>query len=84
MVQTAIIKLHGGDIRELLRSPEMKELMGRYAQKIQEAAGGAPDFEVEYSMTDRWGASVVTATWRGKAAEANSRALTRAIDAGRD
>jgi hypothetical protein len=55
--------------------------LDRRAARIAAAAG--PGFEATSQPSRRARASVITATAEARAAEATSRALTRAIDAGR-
>jgi hypothetical protein len=82
-VGVPIIKLNESAIRRILNSAAVRRDMVDRAERMAEAAGGAPDFEVLEGTTDRAIAVVITATTEGRRAEAESRALTRAIDAGR-
>lgn len=78
------IELNEAGIRELLRSQGVRDELLRRAQRIAEAAGGAPDYEADSSLTHhRARATVWTATPEAMRAEATDRALTRAFDAGR-
>ena len=78
------VKLNRAAVQQLLKSPAVLADLERRAQRIAAAAGGAPDFEVDARIgASRARASVRTATHKGRRAEATSRALTRAIDAGR-
>lgn len=69
-------------VRELLRGPEVQAELRQRAQRIAAAAG--PGHEVQMWVgRNRARATVRTATWQARHAEATTRALTRAIDAGR-
>lgn len=76
------IELNRAGVRTLLRSPELQADLSARAHRIANAAG--PGFEVETSTSaTRTHAVVRTATFAARHAEATSRALTRALDAGR-
>lgn len=76
------IEVSGFD--EFRRSQAVNDALVAAGQRIAEAAGGAPDFEVEQRMSkSRARVLVRTATPDGMRAEATDRALTRALDAGR-
>lgn len=77
------VEVHKEAVSALLRGPEVRRDVEARAHRIAAAAGGAPDFEVVTGTTDRAHASAVTASTKGRRAEAENRALTRAIDAGR-
>jgi hypothetical protein len=78
------VQMNSEGARTILRSEAVRKELERRAQRIAEAAGGDPDFEVESQIGDnRARASVRTATQEGREAEATDRALTRALDAGR-
>lgn len=77
-------KLNEAGVRKLLNSNAVRNEMIRRAQRMQEAAGGSPDFKVMTGTSDRAIAVVITGTHKGRELEAEDRALTRAIDAGRD
>jgi hypothetical protein len=78
------VKLNSAGIREVLQSAEMEADLRRRAKAIAQAAGGEPDFVGDAEVVgDRVMGFVVTATDEGKRAEAETRALTRALDAGR-
>lgn len=78
------IKINSDAVRALLQSAEVASELERRGNAIVEAAGGAPDFEVQSTKNrDRAVAFVRTASSKGKKAEAEDRVLTRAIDAGR-
>jgi hypothetical protein len=84
MAKKVRIKLNSAGARDLLRSPEIAADIDDRTRRIAEAAGGSPDFEASVVVgTNRVHGSVNTATQAGREAEANDRALTRAIDAGR-
>jgi hypothetical protein len=84
MAKITKIKFNSAAYRQLMSSPEaVADLQGR-ADRIAAAAGGQPDFEAEASVgRDRAHAFVRTATQEGRRREAEDRALSRAIDAGR-
>jgi hypothetical protein len=77
-------KWHMAGYREIRSAPKTQaEVRGR-AERIASAAG--PGMEVDSQITGGRGrarASVRTATTEARRAEANDRALTRALDAGR-
>jgi hypothetical protein len=76
------VKLNQAGVRKLLQSHEVQADLGRRARAIARSAG--PGMEVDESVgANRARASVVTATFEARRAEATSRKLTRAIDAGR-
>jgi hypothetical protein len=78
------IALNPRGVRALLQSPEITEDLERRGEAIATAAGGAPDFEVRADRNrDRTVVFVTAATFDGRNAESEDRALTRAIDAGR-
>lgn len=65
-------------------SVEVRTLLAGAGHRIAEAAGGEGDFSVLVTQNkSRARVIVATATEKAKRAEAKSRALTRAIDAGR-
>lgn len=75
------IELNKKGVRELLNSREVKREMRRRAQNIAREAG--PGFEVEDDVSkDRVRSTVVSRTQQARRAEAENRALTRAIRAG--
>ena len=70
--------------RAILKNPKVLANLEERGQRIADAAGGAPDFEVEGEVrSGRAHVSVRTATQEGRRAEAEDRALSRALDAGR-
>lgn len=76
------IKLTRNGPRELRRLPAVEADLRRRAERIAAAAG--PGMEVSSDRgVNRARASVVTATFAAMRREATSRALSRAIDAGR-
>lgn len=76
------IKLNRKGVRELLRGPEVHRELRSMARAIAGAAG--PGMEVDSEVgRNRARASVITGTQDARRAEATTRALTRAIDAGR-
>lgn len=88
MVQVRI-KLNSDGIRALLQGEEVQGDLQRRVDAITDAAGGEPDFEGEVEVVQgssklgRAMGYVRTASTEGRRAEAENRALTRAIDAGR-
>lgn len=69
-------------VRDLLRSPEVLADLEQRAERIAAAAG--PGMEVDADVgTNRARAVVITATPEAMLAEADTRALTRSVDAGR-
>jgi hypothetical protein len=76
------LRFKPGAIRQLLTDPATVAAVAGIARKIAAAAGpGMVALPAE--RTPRARAAVVTATYEAMRAEATSRALTRAIDAGR-
>lgn len=83
-VKSFRLKVNSDGVKALLLSQEVAADLARRGNAIAEAAGGSPDFEVVNTRNrDRSVTFVKTATIAGKKAEAEDRALTRAIDAGR-
>lgn len=77
------IKLNHDAIAEFLRSDDVRLELERRAQAIANAAGGE-GFEVESRVgAKRVRTSVRTATLEARMAEAEERALTSALEAGR-
>ena len=76
-----IVLKHKG-MRQLLRSPEVLADLKRRAESIAAAAGSGMEVSAMVGR-NRARSSVITATSEARNAEATSRALTRAIDAGR-
>ena len=78
------VKINSAGARAILRSAKVQADLERRGRAIAAAAGGGDDFEVETRVgANRVRTSVRTATHEGRKAEAEDRALTRAIDAGR-
>lgn len=78
------ISINKAGARALLKSPAVQADLRARAERIANAAGGEPDFEVDVRTgSSRARASVRTATAAGRRAEATTRALSRAVDAGR-
>lgn len=76
------LRIKPGAIRQLLTDPATVAAVTQIAHRIASAAG--PGMEVKPAeRTPRARAAVVTATYQAMRAEATSRALTRAIGAGR-
>jgi len=76
------IVLNRKGMRQLLRSPEVLADLERRAERIAARAGDGMEPSAMVGK-NRARASVITATHSARRAEATSRALTRAIDAGR-
>lgn len=76
------IKLNSAGIRKLLRSDDVRHDLERRAEAIAAAAGKGMEADSQ-TGTNRASATVWTDTPGAMSAEARSRALTRAIDAGR-
>lgn len=78
------VKMNDSGVRAILTGPGVQADLLRRANAIKTAAGGDPDFTAGVEISGlRARAHVLTATPRGKRAEAEERALTRAVDAGR-
>lgn len=76
------IVLNRKGVKALLRSPEVLADLKQRAERIAAAAGSGMEVSAMVGQ-NRARASVITATRSARRAEATSRALTRAIDAGR-
>ena len=83
MASRVRIVLNRRGMRELLRSPEVLAELERRAKQIAAAAGDGMEPSAMVGK-NRARASVITATHSARRAEAVTRALTRAIDAGRN
>lgn len=84
MSRNVKVVLNPGAVPELLKSPEILADLERRALNIANAAGGAPDYEIDSSIgRTRARAMVWTATPEARYEEASRRTLTRAVDAGR-
>lgn len=77
------IELDQDGIKAFLRSAEVAADIQRRCDAIAAAAGEGMQAEV-YQGRDRVRGRVWTGTYAAKRAEANDRALTRALDAGRE
>lgn len=76
------VRLNRKGVRELLQSREVLSDLERRANAIAAAAGEGMEVDSEIGR-NRARASVRTATREAVLAEAQQRALTRALDAGR-
>jgi phosphosulfolactate synthase (CoM biosynthesis protein A) len=76
------IKLDRKAMRDLLRSPELLADVEERARRIAQTAGDGHGVRSEVGR-NRVRAAVVTESFEAARAEARSRNLTRAIDAGR-
>ena len=82
MARNVTVRLNSAGVKALLRSPEVLADLEERARRIARAAG--PGFESEGQIgQSRARAAVWTDTFEAMHAEATSRVLTRAIDAGR-
>ena len=79
------VDVRRGAILELLTSQEVADDLTARGERIAERASSDPaDFEVVTKLTRiRARVSVVTASWAARRAEARSRVLSSAFDAGR-
>lgn len=77
------IDLKPGALGELLKSEEVRADLDRRAQQIAAAAGPGHRVESEVGR-NRARAAVITDTFEARFAEATSRNLSAAVDAGRD
>lgn len=84
MAMNVRIELDSRGIEQLLRSPEVEADLRRRAQNIARAAGDGMHFATAQGRKDRVSAQVWTGTVKARRAEAEDRALTRALDAGRE
>lgn len=76
------LKLNNAGVRALLASAEISSDLENRGNRIAQAAGDGVEVEVTKNR-DRTVVFVTTETTDAKKAEAEDRALTRAIDAGR-
>jgi hypothetical protein len=88
VVKSVRVKLNPKGVAALLKSQGVQADVERRTNRIAAAAGGEPDFEARTQVGPAWPLNrpigfVTTATAAGRRAEAENRALTRAIDAGR-
>lgn len=78
------VSLNSPALRAVMQSAAMQSDLVARGERIAAAAGGSGDFEVDATTNrDRAVVFVRTATSEGRAAEAEKRALSRAIQAGR-
>ena len=82
MARDVKVKLNSSGVRELLRSPGVLADLEARAKRIAAAAGGGMVVESAVGA-NRARAVVITGTREAMEAEARTRALTRAVDAGR-
>jgi hypothetical protein len=89
---TVVLELVHGGIESILKSDEVRYLLVGKAQavasdaQVAAAAGGMPDAEFDVTSLvgkSRARASVVTANYEARRAEAVDRVLTRSVDAAR-
>jgi len=82
---TVRVKIISKGAREILRSAKVQAELERRGKAIADAAGGEPDYEVETRVgANRVRTSVRTATQKAREDESRNKALTRALDAGRN
>lgn len=77
------LKLNSAGIRECLFAPVTVQTISSIAGRIASAAGDGMEVRPLERGGNRPRVAVVTATAEARRAEATSRALTRAVDAGR-
>lgn len=78
------IEMNSAGAAAILKDPRVLADLEARGERAAAAAGGAPDFEVEGKIrSGRAHVSVRTATRDGRRAEAEDRALSRALDAAR-
>lgn len=76
------VKMNAKGARAILQSAEVQAELGRRARNVALAAGPGMEASVRVGA-NRARASVITGTAAARRAEATSKALTRALDAGR-
>jgi hypothetical protein len=76
------VELNSDGVRAILHSAEVEADLAARAERIAAAAGDGFEASSQIGAT-RARASVITATFEARYAEAHDRALTTAIDAGR-
>ena len=82
MAKSVRLEMNSAGFRQILRSEKVRDHLASRAQNIADAAG--PGMEASSAVgSNRARASVVTATREAMLAEAEDKALTSAIDAGR-
>ena len=79
---TMRIELNRSAVRDLLRSDAVAADLRARAERIATAAGEGMEVETEIGP-ERARAAVITMTHKARLAEAQDRALTSALDAGR-
>lgn len=77
------LKLNHDGIRQVLFSPVTVQTISGIANRIASAAGDGMEVRSLERGGNRPRVAVVTATFEAMYAEATTRALTRAVDAGR-
>ena len=82
MKTTVRVVRNSAGIAKLLSGPEVKADMQRRVQAIARKAGDGMHSAVDQGR-DRWYGTVWTGTAQARCAEAEGRALTRVLDAGR-
>lgn len=76
------VRMNAAGARSILRSDSVRAFLKARADRIASAAG--PGMEASSMVgPNRARASVITATFKARRAEAKDRRLTRALDAGR-
>lgn len=81
-VASVRIKVHSPGAREVLSSQEVADELTARGQRVADAAGEGVEVRTTRNR-DRAVVFVTTETREAREAEAETRALTRAIDAGR-
>jgi hypothetical protein len=82
MVEKIRIEINSAGIQALLKSAEVQADLEARANRIAAAAGEGMEASSRIGKT-RARASVITTTRKARLAEAEDRALTKALDAGR-
>lgn len=78
------VEMNSAGAEAILKDPRVLAELEARGRRAASMAGGAPDFEVEGEIrSKRAHVSVRTATAEGRRAEAEERALSRALDAAR-
>lgn len=75
------VEMNSAGAQELLKSPEVQGELRKRADRVAAAAGEGHEVSV-WVGRDRARATVTTVSARAKRAEANDRALLRALEAG--
>lgn len=76
------VKVNPAGVRALLNDPGVQEDLDRRARAIADAAGEGMEVSSGHGR-NRARSTVITATQEARVAEATSRALSAALDAGR-